>query len=202
MATATEQRRSRRLRHEETRAEIVRAAIGLAGDAPFKDLSVDEIARAAGVSRPAFYTYFADKAELLLGAVEEVSKALYEQADTWWHGEGEPAELVRGAVGGIAEIYARNASLLRVAVEVSTYDDEVREFWLALTAQFIDATASHIRADQERGLIRGDIDPEGTAESLVWMTERCCYIYLGRGERRPEQVTGALIPVWVGALYS
>ena len=202
MATATEQRRSRRLRQEETRAQILRAAIELAADAPFKDLTVDEIARAAGVSRPAFYTYFADKAELLLGAVEEVARALYEKADTWWHGEGEPAELVRGAVGGITEIYAANASLLRVAVEVSTYDDEVREFWLALTAQFIDATAAHIRSDQGRGLIRSDLDPEGTAESLVWMTERCCYIYLGRGERLPERVTAALIPVWVGALYA
>ena len=202
MATATEQRRNRRQRQEETRAGIVRAAIGLAADAPFKDLTIDEIARDAGVSRPAFYTYFADKAELLLGAVEEVAKALYEQADTWWHGEGEPAELVRGAVGGVAQIYAENASLLRVAVEVSTYDDEVREFWLALTAQFVDATADHIRRHQGRDLIRAELDPVGTAESLVWMTERCCYIYLGRGERRPEQVTEALIPVWVGALYS
>ena len=96
---ATEQRQSRRRRHEETRREVLRAAIELAGDAPFKDLTIDEIARAAGVSRPAFYQYFRDKGELLLAAVEEVSRALYEEADSWWNGAGPPEELVRGAIG-------------------------------------------------------------------------------------------------------
>jgi AcrR family transcriptional regulator len=201
MPAATEQRENRRRRHEETRAELVRAAVELAGEASFKDLTVDEIARAAGVSRPAFYLYFRDKEELLLSAVEEASRVMYEEADRWWHGEGEPAELVRAAVDGGARAYAENAGILRVANEVSTYDADVREFWIGLVGQFIEATAEHIRADQQRGRIDKGIDPWATAEALVWMTERCCYIFLGRGERRADEVTSSLLPVWVGALY-
>lgn len=201
MPTATEQRLSRRRRHEETRREVLRAAIELAGSAPFKDLTIDEIARAAGVSRPAFYQYFRDKGELLLAAVEEVSRALYDEADSWWNGEGPPEELVRGAIGGVAAVWAENARLLRVATEVSTYDEEVRSFWVELVGQFVEATAEHIRADQAEGRARPGLDPEATAEALVWMTERCCYIFISRDGRSPAVVTAALIPVWVGALY-
>ena len=201
MAAATELRETRRRRHEETRAEIVRAAVGLAGDGSFKDLTVDEIARAAGVSRPAFYLYFRDKGELLLAAVEEVSHELYEQADLWWHGEGEPAALVREAVGGVARVYSENAGVMRVATEVSTYDEPVREFWIRLVGRFADATADHIRADQEAGRVRSGLDADATADALVWMTERCCYIHLARGESDAAAVTAALLPVWLGALY-
>jgi len=40
-----------------------------------------------------------------------------------------------------------------------------------------------------------------TAEALVWIAERCCYIYLGRRERTPEEVVAAVAPVWTAALY-
>ena len=33
------------------------------------------------------------------------------------------------------------------------------------------------------------------------MGERCCYIYLGRGEQTPEQVVERLAPVWTATLY-
>ena len=33
------------------------------------------------------------------------------------------------------------------------------------------------------------------------MNERCSYIYLGRGERRPEELVEAMAPVWTAALY-
>ena len=93
---------------------------------PFRDLTVDEIARAAGLSRSAFYTHFRDKHELLLAAVEEVADELYRMADRWWHGEGPPAERVRARSREWSRVYAEHASLLRVATEVSTYDEEVR----------------------------------------------------------------------------
>ena len=196
-----EQRSSRRRRRERTRAQVVRRALELAGAAPFRDLTVDEIAKAAGLSRSAFYTHFQDKHALLLAAVEEVAEELYEMADRWWHGEGPPAERVRAAIEGVVSVYAEQANLLRVATEVSTYDEEVREVWLAIAQRFIEATTKHIRSEQGAGLVPESLGARPTAESLVWMIERCCYIYLGRGERGPKQVVDALAPVWTAALY-
>jgi AcrR family transcriptional regulator len=209
MATTTETgpsraaagREGRRRKREQARADVLRAALELAEAGPFRDLSVDEIARSAGLSRSAFYTHFRDKHDLLRVAVEDVAEQLYRMADRWWHGEGPPAERVLTSLQGVVSTYAGNASLLRVATEVSTYDDEVRELWLGIMQRFVDATAEHIAAEQSKGLIIGSLDPRGTAEALVWMVERTSYIYLARGERSPGEVVATLAPVWTAALY-
>lgn len=198
---ATGARTSRRQRRDEVRARIVSSALELAERGPFRDLSVDEIASAAGLSRSAFYTHFRDKSDLLLAAVEEVADELYRMADRWWHGEGPPAQQVRVAIEGVVSVYAKHAGVLRVATEVSTYDEDVREFWLRIVRRFIDATAEHIYAEQAGGRIPTSMKPEPTAESLVWMVERSCYIHLARAERKPGEVVRGLAPVWTAALY-
>jgi AcrR family transcriptional regulator len=194
-------RDSRRRSREEARERVIRAALKLSERGSFRDLTVDEIAREAGLSRSAFYLHFHDKHELLLVAVEEVAAELYEMADRWWHGEGPPAEQVRRAIEGVVSVYAEQAGVLRVATEVSTYDQEMWELWLGISERFIEATAEHIRSEQEAGLIPRSLDPRATAEALYWMGERCCYIYLGRGEQTPEQVVERLAPAWTATLY-
>jgi len=194
-------RSSRRKRRDEARSALIRSALELAETAPFRDLTVDEIGAGAGVSRSAFYLHFRDKHDLLLAAVEEVAGELYEMADRWWAGEGPPAERVRRAIKGVVDAYAEHAGVLRVATEVSTYDEEVRDAWRAIVERFIDAGAEHIRSEQDGGLISARLDPTATAEALVWMNERYSYIYLGRDERPTEDVVEALVPVWTEALY-
>jgi AcrR family transcriptional regulator len=206
-ATARKSRRKKstrtapRERRQKARQRVISTALKLADRGSFRELTVDEIARSAGLSRSAFYTHFGDKEELLLAAVEDVSRRLYEMADRWWHGVGPPAERVRRAIEGVVSVYADEAGLLRIATEVSTYDEQVRELWLDIAERFIDATADHVRAEQDLGLIPPNLDPKATAEALYWMAERCCYIYLGRGERKPKAVIDALAPVWTAALY-
>ncbi len=183
------------------RTQVLRSALSLAETAPFRDVTVDEIARAAGLSRSAFYTHFRDKHDLLLEAVREVAEELYRMSDLWWSGEGPPGQRVRQSIEGVVSVYSEHAGLLRVATEVSTYDDEVRDFWLSIMGRFIDATADHIRSEQATGLIPKKMEAQATAEGLVWMAERCCYIYLARGDRTPEAVVEAMAPVWAAALY-
>jgi AcrR family transcriptional regulator len=190
-----------RERRQRARQRVIASGLKLAEKRSFRDVTVDEISRSAGVSRPAFYTHFADKEELLLAAVGEVSEQLYEMADRWWHGVGPPAERVRRAIEGVVSVYAGEARLLRIAAEVATYDDEVRALWLDIAERFIEATAAHVRSEQDVGLIPRTLDARVTAEVLFWMAERCCYMYLGLGQRTPKQVVDGLVPVWVAALY-
>jgi AcrR family transcriptional regulator len=206
-ATRTKSRRKKstrtnpRERRRKARERVIATTLRLADRSSFRDVTVDEIARSAGISRSAFYTHFEDKQGLLLVAVEEVSAELYEMAERWWHGLGPPAERVRRAIEGVVSVYAENATVLRIAAEVSTYDEEVRDLWLDIGGRFIEATAEHIRSEQVRGLIPANLEPRPTAEALFWMAERCCYIYLGRRERTPLEVVDGLVPVWTAALY-
>ncbi len=201
MASVTTARQVRRDRREQVEASIRDAALALVrGGSSFKDLTVDEIARAAGLTRSAFYFYFRDKQDLLVSAAEGVTAELYEQADRWWHGEGPPRERVLTALEGVTASYAQHADLLRVVTEVSSYDEEIRSFWRTLVDRFVEATADHLQTEQARGRARG-LDAESTAAQLVWMVERCCYVYLATGNRSPGELARSLTDTWVALLY-
>ncbi len=198
---STAQPKASRRRRDEVRATILRRALELAEDRPYADLTVEEISRAAGISRSAFYTHFRDKEDLLLAAVEEVADDLYEMAERWWHGEaGEsPAQLVRNALTGVVAVWSSRVSLLRAVIDA--HGAEVRERWVGIVQRFVDATAEHLAAERERGLLAEHLDPAGAAEVLVWGAERCCYVCLVRERRQPETVVEQLTSLWMAALY-
>ena len=187
-----------------TRAEVetaVREALLrlLSEGTPFKKLTVDELARAAGLSRTAFYFYFPGKEQALMSAAAEVSAEFYERADTWWHGEGPPEELVRAALIGSLDVYVRHAPLLRAAVELTSYSREFEEFYKELLDRFVRATAEHLHREQQAGRLR-PLDCDLVAEGLVWMSERCNHMMIKEG-RSPEEIVDTLTTVWVHALY-
>ena len=171
----------------------------LSAGTPFKNLTVDELARAAGLSRTAFYFYFPGKDEALMSAAAEVTEELYERADSWWHGEGPPEQLVRAALEGILQVYVEHAALLRAAVEATGYNPEFEAFYKQLLDRFVRATAEHLRREHEAGRLR-PLDCDVVAEGLVWQAERCNHVLIEQG-RSPEELVDALTAVWVHALY-
>jgi TetR/AcrR family transcriptional regulator, ethionamide resistance regulator len=200
MSTRAESAPLTRRSREEIEEAVRHATLELAEQLPFKDLTVDQIARAAGLSRTAFYFYFRGKHDLLRAAMEEVADEAFTEADRWWHGEGEPKALIRASIEGVVTVYLRHANLMRVGQEVAMYDQEMGGLWQELMERFITATAEHLRREQAAGRLR-PLDPDATAESLVWMVERCNYVYLGLGRRPPGQVIETLTAIWFHALY-
>jgi TetR/AcrR family transcriptional regulator, ethionamide resistance regulator len=199
-APARGARRPARGRREQARASVMRAALELAGERPYRDLTVEEIAAAAGISRSAFYLHFSDKGELIEAAAAEVSGELGAAAARCWRGEGAPAARIRRAVEGFVTVYAEHRRVLAVITEAASYDERVRALWMEIIGRFISATAEHLAAEQRRGLVPDRLDAGSAAEALVWMSERCCFLYLDRG-RSAEEVAAQLSTVWTAALY-
>src|SRR4051812_4503693 len=119
---ASPQPASRRRTRDEVQAGVRAALVGMLAERPFKDVTVDELARRSGLSRTAFYFYYPDKNEVLKEAADGVAAEIYAEADRWWHGEGPPEKLVRQALEGIAAVYLEHGDMLRAAVEATTYD--------------------------------------------------------------------------------
>ena len=156
-------------------AEVLRATEQLLAEGTsWADLGVEKIATTAGISRTAFYFYFSDKRDLLLRLTEEVNEQLYHAADRWWSGATEDEEEIRGALIEIADLYVQHMPLLRVIVEVSTYDEGVATHWRGLIGRFVDATRERIEAEQEAGKAPA-FAAAPTAFALVWMAERTLY---------------------------
>ncbi|WP_354701279.1 HTH-type transcriptional regulator EthR [Paraconexibacter sp. AEG42_29] len=142
--------------------------------ARFADLNIERIATRAGISRTAFYFYFKDKRELLVKLTEDVTVELYQQADMWFSGEGDPRDEVRDALRAVTDLYTAHGALMRVIVEVSTYEEEVAAFWRGLVDRFVVAAAERIRTEQRAGNAPGG-DAGALAFALVWMCERTLY---------------------------
>ena len=183
-------------------ADVLRATEELlAAGASWSELGVERIAGGAGISRTAFYFYFRDKRELLMRLTEDVAELLYAEADRWYSGEDDPEQEMREALGNVAVLYQQHSPLLRVIVEVSTYDDEVAAFWRAVLGRFIDATRRRIELEQQAG--KAPASPaHATAFALVWMTERTFYQQVVQQPpfSRAETVD-ALVGIWMRSVY-
>jgi TetR/AcrR family transcriptional regulator, ethionamide resistance regulator len=181
----------------DVRAALVRL---LAQGKSFKDLTVDELAREAGLSRTAFYFYFPGKSQVLMAAAAEIADEAFGVADQWWSGEGPPEELLRKAVRGNVEVYVRHAPVLRTVVETTYYDPEIRAFYGQAMERFVTAATDHLKRERSAGRLR-DLDPEAVAPVLIWMGERCHDVLIGAEHRDPDQVVDALVTVWLHTLY-
>ena len=173
----------------------------LSEGATFADLGIERIATRAGISRTAFYFYFKDKRELLVRLTEEVNALLFEQADIWFSGEGDPEDELRTALTNIAALYDEHSVLLRALVEVATYDDEVALFWRSTLGRFVDATERRI--EEERVAGRAPVaQARATAFALTWMTERTLYQDLVQDSPVPKpDLVDALTGIWLRGVY-
>src|SRR3954468_7410339 len=165
--------------------------------ASYAELDVGRIAAAAGISRTAFYFYFRDKRDLLMRLAADVNGLLYEQADIWFSGDGEPEAEIREALTSIFGLYDEHGTLLRAIVEVSTYDEEIARFWRGLLARFVDATRRRIEAEGT------DVAPGATAFALTWMVERTYYEQLVQEQPLPEdELVGAITEIYLRTVYA
>jgi len=183
-------------------ADVLRATEQLLAEgASWSDLGVERIATTAGISRTAFYFYFRDKRELLMRLTEDVNELLYQEADRWFSGRDEAESEIRTALNNVAALYDEHMALLRVIVEVSTYDEEVATFWRSLIGRFVEATRERIEAEQAAGHAPA-YPAHPTAFGLVWMCERTLYeLEVQDTPFAREEAIEALVRMWVRAVY-
>jgi len=184
-------------------AEVLQATEALLEEgASFASLSIERIATRAGISRTAFYFYFADKRELLMRMAAGVADEVYGEAATWWSGKGDgPAQLAE-ALAKIADLYRAHGPLVCAIVEVSASDPPVGVFWRGLVERFVRASADRIAAEQAAGRADRALDPAATAFALVWMTERSFHQMLVQADAVPPgALIAALARVWCATVY-
>jgi TetR/AcrR family transcriptional regulator, ethionamide resistance regulator len=169
----------------------------------FAELRVEEIATAAGMSRPAFYFYFRDKRDLLVRLTADVTDLLFAQAEHWWDGEGDGAAELEEALRAMLVLYREHAGILRAVVEAAATDEEVAAFWRGLVGRFAERSRARIEAEQAAGHAPADLPAAATAFALCWMVERSAYQLIAQDTGlADDEVTRALTGAWTRAVYS
>jgi TetR/AcrR family transcriptional regulator, ethionamide resistance regulator len=193
----------REARRAATEEQILEAARELLREGEsFGDLSIEQIASRAGISRPAFYDYYRDKRELLIRLIDESAAAVFQQAD----------ELVGGRPSGPAEIpftieaamewASGSPEIYRAGIEAAAYDEVVGRYWREeLLDRFIEVIERRIRSQQAKEITL-PVNPRATATSLVLMVMYTLYDHVSREKKvSDKKLVETLVTISVRAVY-
>ena len=175
----------------------------LAEGVSFADLGIERIATRAGISRTAFYFYFADKRELLMRLTEEVNALLFEQADAWFSGEEDPEGELRAALANIADALRRAqrpAARDRRGLDLRRGGRRL----LALDARALrrrDASGASRRSRPPAGRSVVERPRDGVRAHLDDRAHALPAARAGPGRSSREELVEALTGIWLRGVY-
>jgi AcrR family transcriptional regulator len=169
------------------------------------DVSVDDLAKGAGLSRPTFYFYFSSKDAVLVAlfarAIHEADVAFDE------HNASPPAtdrhEMCRAGISVFFDTFARHRGVTRAAHEVRATHPEVRELLVKFMDKWIDSTTAIIEAGRAAGLAPTTLPARDLATALYLMNERA--LFASFTDEQPsiaqERLLDTLTHIWVNSIY-
>jgi TetR/AcrR family transcriptional regulator, ethionamide resistance regulator len=174
MLGADNEKRVHPTRRDRVRTQLLTAVEALFDQGEtFAALTVERLISEAGLSRSTFYTYFADKAELLRELAADVLEELFDSAAQWWERDriASKDELYEG-IRGIIVGFVNHRVIMQAISDAAATDPAIGEQWATLMKQSAGLVARHIRMGQEAGFIDPTLDPESTGTWLNWAAER------------------------------
>jgi AcrR family transcriptional regulator len=132
------------------------------------DVTMADIARAAGVSRQAVYLHFADRAELLLALVAHVDerRGMPAEAQKIINARDGVAAL-RAAVGLQARLNPGVWAIVRAFDAVRRHDAAAERSWQDRHAHRLEGARLVVRRLVREGILRRNLN-EGAAADLLW----------------------------------
>ena len=197
-------RRAARVSAEERERAILLTAETLLRERSFTDISVDDLARGAGLSRPGFYFYFASKEQVLLALLDRLVQSQEQDEDAMgWNFTDDPALVWRQVLGTSFARWSAHRGVLRATLEARATSAEVRDVWGRLLGRFVDRTALAIEAERARGLAPPGLPAHDLAICLNRMNEKVFEALAGdlHPALAEDLLLDALVGVWLSAIY-
>lgn len=197
-------RRSARPSGDERELAILSTAERLLEQRPLAAISVDDLAKGAGISRPTFYFYFKSKDAVLLSLLEPMIAA----ADREFVGAvqrlpADPRRVWRSGIKAFFRAFSSHRAIARAGTEALATSVEFRAVWSAFMQKWIEQTSAMIIAERDRGAAPETIPALDLATSLNQMNERTMIAALaGEEPSLPhERVVDTLAHIWVSSIY-
>ncbi|MGP3975006.1 TetR/AcrR family transcriptional regulator [Streptomyces sp. 8N114] len=159
-------------------------------------LSVEQIARTAGVGKAAVYRRWSGKDELFLYVVKEMEEPAYEGP-----GDGPLREVLIGALSWLRQIglAKRRSTLLRVlAGHVHSRPELWKRYHETVISARRERLAFVLRRGIERGELRGDIDIDVLVDMLT--APILARILLRDWEELPEEMPRQIVDAFLDGL--
>jgi AcrR family transcriptional regulator len=197
-------RRSIRPSGDDREQAILATAERLLDEHPYANISVDDLAKGAGLSRPTFYFYFKSKEAVLLSLIEPViATADAEIDDAIQQLPADPRRAWRNGINAFYTAFASHPALSRAASDALTTSAEIRAMWNGFMQKWIDQTAAMITAERTRGAAPETVSAADLAISLNQMNERTMMAALAAEAPAidEDRLVDTLTHIWVSSIY-
>ena len=186
---------------ERTRAAILNAGLDFVWSHPFRDLTVNALMAAAGLSRSAFYQYFNDLHDLMETVLDMLQDEIYDVTGPWFTSVGDPVALLSESLAGLVGFGYQRGPIVRAIDDAAATDKRLEKAWKQFLEQFDDAVSTRIEADQKQGLIPA-FDARPVAIALNRLDVYMLIEAFGQRPRsKPKPVLEALARIWISTLY-
>lgn len=184
---------------EQTRLDILHAAIVRFGRDGFRGTSVADIARDAGVSGTAAYAYFDNKKALFLAALDEDAASAVSEGMAIVFDESVGHRWRQGLLVSLVDAVSRHPLARRV---LANHEPDVldRVVDLSALAELRKAVAARLTAEQFDGQIRADIDPAVVGAGIVSIILSLLMTLTQLGEHAPTDQAADVVAVFEAAL--
>ena len=197
-------RRARRPSGDDRERAILATAEDLLGQRPLADISVDDLARGAGISRPTFYFYFPSKDAVVLALLDRVVEEARASRSSALRRAGDDVRASwRAALEAVRSTFAAHPAVISAVASLLATSAEVRGLWSAVMDGFVEDTAAAIEAERARGAAPDGPPARDLAVALNWMNERVIHVtYAGQSPALPpDDLVDVLLTVWLRTVY-
>ena len=122
-------KKSRRLSSTERRARIFEAAVQAFAREGYAGVSMNQIAAAAGITKPVLYDHYASKQELYVAVLEGVRDDLLSRGKVISERVSDPEKRFQAAVAAFFQAVADRPEAIRVLLHVPQGDAAAAKLW-------------------------------------------------------------------------
>jgi AcrR family transcriptional regulator len=194
-------RRATGPRKGERRQQAVLDALEqLLATVPFAEITIDDIARHAGISRSSMYFYFASKEDVLSALHQRTYETMSETMGPLLADETPVAAAMRDAIERVGANWREHRHALRTFHEFAMVAPAFGQEWRQRLEQHVAALTAII--ERERAAGRADSGPPpapAIAGGWFWMLEQQFYDLFGRDHTRREEaeLVDTLLILWL-----
>jgi TetR/AcrR family transcriptional regulator, ethionamide resistance regulator len=199
-------RRATRVSGDERERSILETAERLLEEKPLSEISVDDLAKGAGISRPTFYFYFPSKDAVVMTIVERLVEDATGSRDEVLAAlaESGPRAGLEKALENLYAAFRSRPGVVRAGSDLrATNHQEAQELWTQVMGGWVDDVTAMIEFERERGAAPAGQPARELAIVLVQMNERVQYASLldESPSLERDRVLDVLIDVWLRAIY-
>ncbi len=141
----------------------------------FATVTVNQLAKEAGIARATFYLHFADKAELVAVLMNRLTDELVGSAGVWFHPTEKKLtpETLKVALTGIFKTFKKHQAIVEAITTTAVHDETVAQLYAEMMEKLCEQSRLSVQAIQGSQL-KGNVSHDMLADVLTWSVELFC----------------------------